>query len=140
MMDGKCARRRRHWRTLLMLTSAVPLMLSCGSVTPVSPGGAAPPPTHTVPLTVMIMETGPTPRDITVVVGATVTFMNHDTVPHGVAGGASPAQPGCPEIDAVGVLEPGDIRSTLPFTSVRSCEYHDPRGGSDTFTGRIVVR
>jgi plastocyanin len=88
----------------------------------------------------MIMETGPSPNDLTIAVGDTVTFMNHDSVPHGVAGGSDPARPDCPEINAVGVLLPGEIRSTMPFTTAKTCEYHDPRVTSATFNGRIVIR
>ena len=127
-------------RIISTLIVTVPQAVSCGSSTPASPSAGAPGPTQAVPSFVMIMDTGPTPKDLTIAVGEAVTFMNHDAVTHGVAGGSDPARPDCPEISAVGILTPGDTRSTLPFTSAKTCEYHDPRVGSDTFTGRIVVR
>lgn len=124
----------------LAVAAALPFALSCGSATPASPSGQSPDPTHTLPQTVMILDTGPIPRDITVAIGAAVTFMNHDSVAHGVAGGTAAAESDCPELDAVGVLQPFEIRATAPFSSAKTCQYHDPRTGSDTFTGRIVVR
>jgi plastocyanin len=130
---------RRRAGMILAAIITAPLAVSCGSSTPVSPT-VSPAPAHVVPSTVMIMDTGPDPKDVTIAVGSTVSFMNHDTVAHAVAGGSDPARPDCPEIDAVGVLMPGDVRSTLPFTSARTCEYHDPRVGSSRFTGRIVIR
>lgn len=87
----------------------------------------------------MIMSTGVTPAEIIIPVGERVTFMNHDTVPHAVAGGSEPAKPDCPEIDAVGVLAPGELRATAPFVAARTCEYN-PRSPSALFKGRIVIR
>jgi plastocyanin len=89
---------------------------------------------------VMIMPTGVTPPELTIAVGERVTFMNHDTVAHGVAGGADPTKPDCAEINAVGVLVPGEIRSTAQFTAAKTCEYHDFRVQSSLFNGRIVIR
>jgi plastocyanin len=125
-------------RRIVAMIVALPLAASCGSSTPASP--TSNPGAHTLPSTVMIMDTGPTPKELTIGVGATVTFMNHDAVPHGVAGGAEPARPDCPEINAVGVLMPGEIRSTSPFTTAKTCEYHDSRVSSSLFSGRIVIR
>jgi plastocyanin len=131
-----------HYRAgvILSLIITLPLVASCGSSTPASPSPSSSAPAHAVPFTVMIMETGPSPKDLTIAVGDTVAFMNHDAVPHAVAGGSEPARPDCSEINAVGVLMPGEIRSTSPFTAAKTCEYHDPRVRSATFNGRIVIR
>ena len=88
----------------------------------------------------MIMPSGVTPAEIIIPVGERVTFMNHDTVPHAVAGGSEPAKPDCPEIDAVGMLGPGELKSTAPFLAAKTCEYHNPRVQSAAFKGRIVIR
>ena len=111
---------------------------SCGSGTPTSPvsGGAS----HVVIATVMLESTGPNPREITIGVGETVSFMNHDEVPYTVSGGAGPSQPPCSEISAVGVLGPYQIRPTAPFATAKTCDYHVPRGSAVLFSGRIVVR
>ena len=112
---------------------------SCGGQTPTSPatGGAL----HTVISTVMLESTGPNPREVTIAVGEFVSFMNHEGVPYTVAGGAGPSQSAaCPEINAVGLLGPGEIRSTAPFSTAKTCDYHVPNGQAVLFSGRIVVR
>ncbi len=67
---------------------------SCGSGTPTSPAAG-----HAVIATVMLESTGPNPREITIGVGETVSFMNHEGVPYTVSGGAGPSQSACPEIN-----------------------------------------
>jgi plastocyanin len=111
---------------------------SCGSQTPTSPAGSGE--VHTVIATVMLEATGPNPREITIGVGETVSFMNHEHVPYTVTGGASPSQSSCPEITDVGVLRPGDIRSTAPFAIAKTCDYHVPNGQAVLFSGRIIIR
>ncbi len=111
---------------------------SCGSTTPTSPPASGV--VHTALSTVMLESTGPNPREITIAVGESVSFMNHDAVPHTVAGGASQGQPACSEINAVGVLGPAEIRPTAPFLMPKACDYHIPRGQTVLFSGRIVVR
>ena len=88
----------------------------------------------------MLEAAGPTPREITVGIGEFVSFMNHERVPYTVAAGAAPSQTGCPEIDSVGLLRPDDIRSTAPFSTAKTCEYHVRNGQTVLFGGRIVVR
>jgi hypothetical protein len=66
--------------------------------------------------------------------------MNHEAVPYTVAGGTGPSQPACPEINAVGLLGPGEIRFTAPFSIAKTCDYHIPSGQAVLFSGRIVVR
>jgi plastocyanin len=114
------------------------MAVSCGSQTPTSPAPSGQ--VHTVISTVMLESTGPNPREITIAVGETVSFMNHENVPYTVAGGAGPAQSGCPEIAAVGLLSPGEIRPTAPFSMAKTCDYHVPNGQAVLFSGRIVVR
>jgi plastocyanin len=119
------------------IVAALLPVVSCGS-SPTSPPAGDPP--HTLVSTVMLESSGLNPREITIAVGERVSFMNHDTVNHTVAGGSGPAQPDCPEINAVGVLAPAEIRPTAVFSTVKTCDYHVPRGGAVLFSGRIVVR
>jgi plastocyanin len=111
---------------------------SCGSGTPTAPAGSGA--MHTAPSTVMLESTGPNPREMTIDVGRTVSFMNHEFVSYTVAAGAGPSQPGCSEIGAVGSVPPGEIRPTEPFSTSKTCDYHVTRGQTVAFTGRIVVR
>ena len=88
----------------------------------------------------MVESSGVNPAQITIAVGETVSFMNHDTVAYTVTAGAAPGQPGCAELGVVGVLAPLEIRATGAFSTVRTCDYHIPRIAAQAFTGRIVVR
>lgn len=123
--------------TAIAATVVAATAAACGS-TPTVPGGNGQ--VHTVVSMVMLEATGPNPREITVDVGETVSFMNHEGVPFTVAGGASPSQSGCSEINAVGVLRPGDVRATEPFSTAKTCDYHVPNGQAVLFSGRIFVR
>jgi hypothetical protein len=42
--------------------------------------------------------------------------------------------------NAVGLLGPGEIRSTAPFPAAKTCDYHVPRGQAVLFGGRIIIR
>jgi plastocyanin len=110
---------------------------ACGSSSPTSPGGDA---THVLPSTVMIESSGLNPSEITIRVGETVAFMNHETTPVSVAGGSDPSHPDCPEINTVGVLGPFDLRPTAQFAVAKTCDYHVLRGQAVLFNGRIVIR
>jgi plastocyanin len=121
---------------IVAAAAAAVIVASCSSSTPTSATEAP----HSLPATVMIMASGPDPKEMTIAAGERVTFMNHDNVPHAVAGGADPARRGCAEIDAVGVLTPGESRDTAVFAAAGTCDYHDPRAPSAAFTGRIVIR
>ena len=88
----------------------------------------------------MVESSGLNPVQITIAVGETVSFMNHDTVSYAVTAGAGPAQSGCAEISLVGLLAPLEIRATATFATAKTCDYHIPRGAAATLTGRIVVR
>ncbi len=128
--------------TFVRLTPPLLFAAACGSVsTPASP---TPPPAGSPPAsgppTVTITATGVSPREVSVAVGGTVTFVNRDIIPHDVAGGPDPATPDCREIDAVGFLAPGQIRQTAPLPTARICEYHDHGYHSPLFNGRIIIR
>src|SRR5688500_1323263 len=50
------------------------MAVSCGSRTPTAPAGGGQ--VHTIIATVMLESTGPNPREMTIAVGETVSFMN----------------------------------------------------------------
>jgi plastocyanin len=110
---------------------------SCGSASPASP---TPDGTHTVPRTIMIAEGDAFPTELTIAVGEQVTFMNHDQTSYTVTGGRGGSGRDCAEIDIVGVLAPGNIRSTERFAAAKTCDFHVSRAESSLVTGSIVVR
>ena len=82
-----------------------------------------------------------TPLELTIAVGQRVTFVNNDTRPHDVVGGVDPSHPDCPEIIQAGFLTPGRSGDTAPFTTAKTCEYHDHTALSvAAFQGRIIIR
>jgi plastocyanin len=97
-------------------------------------------PVQTQP-TVTITASGLSPREITISVGMTVTFVNNDVRPHDLFGGPDPATRECPEIDVAGFLTPGQSRDTGLFTVPRVCRYHDHTAlGVPEFLGTITIQ
>lgn len=93
------------------------------------------------PLTITVSGTGLSPQELTIPVGATVTFTNVDTRPHDFSGGPDPSHPECPEIDVAGFVAAGQSRETGAFTVARSCQFHDHTFiGVPAFMGRIVIQ
>ena len=69
-----------------------------------------------------------------------VSFMNHDRTTYTVAGGSAPSRRDCPGVDIVRGLAPGDTRTTDPFTTPKTCEFHVRRDQAALVTGRIIIR
>ena len=104
-----------------------------------SPAPTAPSPAATPPV-VTITANGVSPKELTIQVGGSVTFVNNDRIPHDMAGGPDPQHPDCPEIDVVSFLAPGQQRATAAFPRARTCEYHDHSFHSPIMNGMIVIR
>ncbi len=129
----------------LIVIAALLAVPACGG------GGASGPSTTPTPTasptandpgtTITITAAGVSPKEITVAVGARVTFVNQDSAFHEMNSDPHPVHTDCPEINAVGALNPGTSRQTLAFTRARTCGYHD-HGQSEnaSFQGRIVIR
>jgi plastocyanin len=84
---------------------------------------------------------GVSPLELTISVGARVTFVNQDTRPHDFAGGPDPATRECPEIDRAGFIVPGQSRETSVFETPGTCRYHDHSAiGNPAFEGRIIIQ
>jgi plastocyanin len=92
------------------------------------------------PSVVTITANGVSPKELTIQLGGTVTFVNNDRIPHDMAGGPDPQHPDCPESDVVGFLTPGQQRASAPFPRARTCEYHDHNFHSPIMNGQIVIR
>jgi hypothetical protein len=70
-----------------------------------------------------------------------VLFVNNDSRRHAMTSDPHPDHTNCPEINQVGVLNPGQSRETGNLVAVRTCGYHDhddPNNAS--LKGRIVIR
>ena len=123
-------------RRLLSVLTAVSLA-GCGSGSPSSPsaGGA----------TVTITTAGVNATQITVAPGSRVTFANNDTRSHNMTSDPHPDHNNCPELNSVGLLQPGQSRETGNLVTARTCGFHDhddppPSGGANRWTGTITIR
>jgi plastocyanin len=81
------------------------------------------------------------PSEVAAPPGARVLFVNNDSRRHDMTSDPHPDHTNCPEINQVGVLNPGQSRETGNLVAVRTCGYHDhddPNNAS--LKGRIVIR
>jgi plastocyanin len=92
-------------------------------------GGDADGPTSPSPnpgsVTITITSSGVSPQNVTVASGAQVTFRNSDTRPHDIMSDPHPEHSDCPQINQVGVIQPGNSRQTGNLNAVRTCGFHD---------------
>ena len=102
---------------------------------------APPPPPPAAVVVVTITSAGTSPSTVTIAPGTRVRFVNNDASPHEIASDPHLVHTQCPEINAIGVLLPGQSRETDVFTAIRTCGYHDHRDSEDPrWTGTIIVR
>jgi plastocyanin len=117
------------------------LLASCGGGT--SPTTPAPP---SNPNTFTITSTGVSPKEMTVAPGTRLLFVNSDSRRHDMTSDPHPDHQDCPEINVVGVLQPGQSRETGNLVLTRTCGFHDHDNPPPTtqagniWTGRIVIR
>jgi hypothetical protein len=123
---------------MLRLTLAAVVVLSdCGG-TPSSPSSPS-----TGGATIMLTSAGVSSIQLTVTQGARVTFVNNDTRSHNMTSDPHPEHSDCPEINTVGLLQPGQSRETGNLVAIRTCGFHDhddPPPGGSRWTGKITVR
>lgn len=92
-----------------------------GSVVVQSTGSVGP-----VGATITIGTNGAvTSSQVSIAVGQSVTFTNSDTRSHEMASDPHPAHTACPSIGNVGLLQPGQSKSTFGFANAGSCGFHD---------------
>jgi plastocyanin len=120
-----------------MLYAAILLgVAGCGGNSPSSPstpGGT----------TVTISSSGVSPSTLTVSPGTRILFVNTDGRSHNMTSDPHPDHNDCPELNAVGFLQPGHSRESGNLNTVRTCGFHDhddPPPGGAKWTGRITIR
>ena len=91
---------------------------ACASESPVAPTGDS---TNAVTITSL----GASPLTIQIRVGERVLFVNNDSVVHDMASDLHPSHLGCPAMNDVGHLSPGQSRETGNFVTPETCTYHD---------------
>ena len=122
-------------RLLLPLTALI-LGVSCG--------GESDPPSSPSPNpnSITISAGGVvTPRELTVSPGTRVLFVNSHTRRHDMTSDLHPEHQDCPELNQVGVLNPGQSRESGNLVAVRTCGFHDHEDPDNAnLRGRIIIR
>ena len=92
--------------------------------------------------TITITSAGANPRNVTVAVGQTVTFVNNDTRSHEMASDPHPQHGSCPSMEAgLGTIGPGQTKVTHNFGNAGTCGFHDHLdSGNGALRGSIVVQ
>lgn len=123
-------------RALLLAAMLAMAILPACNASPASPSDSSNPPTDSPSAyRVTIALIGIDPLSIEVPVGARVTFVNNDpNFAHHMASA-------CSEVDAVGLLQPGQSGQTAPFNGAKTCDYYDRLAPANPLRhGTIVVR
>ncbi len=125
--------KRRILSLLLMMTAA-----GCGG----GGGPTEPSPAPSNPNRITISASGAvSPTELIVPPGTRVLFINNHARRHDMTSDQHPDHMDCPEINQVGVLQPGQNRETGNLVSVRTCGFHDHENPDDPLLkGRIVIR
>jgi len=133
--------------TALAMTA---LLVACG-------GGGGSTPTNPTPnpggggggggttgTTITITASGVSPKELRVVPGTRVTFVNNDNRPHDMNSDPHPDHTGptaCTEINQVGFLQAGQSRQTGNLNTVRTCSYHDHNLDTvEAYKGTIIIQ
>jgi hypothetical protein len=105
-----------------------------------SPGGPSPQPDN--PYRITISAAGAvSPTELTVPPGSRVLFINNDARRHDMTSDPHPDHMNCPELNQVGLLQPGQNRETGNLVRAATCGFHDHENPDNSaLTGRIVIR
>jgi hypothetical protein len=110
-------------RTVVGGCGAYLLLTACGAWgrSPTAPGTPPPP----AGATVTIAGGELTPRAIEVRVGGRLTIVNDDAIAHDMGSDPHPGREDCPELNRIGMLEPGERRSSGNLVEARTCGMRD---------------
>jgi len=75
--------------------------------------------------TVTITSSGLNARSLDVPVGGRVTIVNSDSVSHDMGSDPHPSHEDCPELNQIGMLAPGETRTSGNLVEARTCGMHD---------------
>jgi plastocyanin len=116
------------------------LLAACGGSPPSPSGGGGGGNSAT---TVTITSAGVSATQLTVSPGTRILFVNNDSRSHNMTSDPHPEHNDCPEINTVGLLQPGQSRETGNLVAIRTCGFHDhddPPPLGARWAGRITIR
>ena len=98
-----------------------------GSSSSTGPSSPTAPPADAVAATTITIANGAvSPKNVRVTRGTQVTFINNDSQPHNMTSDPHPDHGDCPEINSVGVINPGQTKRTDNMITNRAvCGFHD---------------
>jgi plastocyanin len=100
----------------------------------------APSPNNPNVITISTADTV-SPTELTVSPGTRVLFRNNDSRRHDMTSDPHPEHTDCPELNQVGLLNPGQNRESGNLVAVRTCGFHDHDDPSNnSLRGRIIIR
>jgi hypothetical protein len=119
-----------------VMVGALLILFACGgSGSPTTPL----PPSN--PYVFTITTVGVSPKELTVPQGTRVLFINNDSRRRNMTSDPHPEHDICPEINNVGLLNPGQMRETGNLVVVRTCGFHDHDDPDNVnVRGRIVIQ
>jgi plastocyanin len=133
--------KRKEAPLLALVAAALAVTSGCGGgggggvstpAAPSAPGGTG--------TTIRITASGVEPKQVRINIGNQVTFVNEDTRSHEMMSDPHPLHTGCPEINQVGDVAPGQSRTTATFRATRNCGFHDNRqDGVTALRGNIII-
>lgn len=99
-------------------------------------------PTPNNPNVITISASGiVSPKELTVSPGTRVLFVNNHSRRHDMTSDPHPDHLDCPELNQVGLLNPGQSRESGNLVAVRTCGFHDHDEPNNTnLRGRIIIR
>ena len=115
-------------RSLIGACGVYLLVSACGSW---GNSPTAPEPTPSGP-TITITSTGLSSRTIDIPVGGRLTIINRDAIAHDMGSDPHPGHEDCPELNQIGMLTPGQSRTSGNLVEARTCGMHDHLRHLDT--------
>src|SRR5262245_55637809 len=126
---------------IVVLVGSVGTAIGCGYSNPMAPSSGSSSTPGTEGAVITIGSAGLSPGSVTIASGQSVTFVNNDSVAHQISSGPVPSYDGCPAINRVGTLAPGQRSQTGALTVTRACGFLDLMRTSDArFQGTITVQ
>ena len=90
---------------------------------------------------ITIGPSGVSPAEVRIKAWGRVKFVNSDTQPHTMVSDPIDTHNQCPPVNQIGLLAPGDSRTTGTLNLPRTCGYHDHNNQTDaSLKGRIIVQ
>jgi plastocyanin len=129
---------RRFYLAGLAVAGAM-AAVTCGGSSPTSPGGGGGGGGATI-VTITITASGVDPKELRIDAGQQVRFVNNNNRPHEIQSNPHEAHTDCPAVNQVGMINPGQNRTTGALTQARACGYHDHLDADNVaFRGVILV-